>query len=72
MKVILPILFALVIWVALFKLFFDDSEDFWETAKENSFWFAVAMLFDTAFGGVRFLIFAAVGIMGGALLYNFL
>ncbi len=72
MKIILPIFFALLIWIALFKLFFGGVEDFWKTAKKESFWFAVALIFDTRFGGIRFLIFAAVGILGGALLYSFL
>jgi len=72
MKVFLSVSLALVIWIALYKLFFDDAEDFWKTAKENSFWAAFDLLFDTTFGGVRFFIFAALGILGGFLLYNLL
>ncbi len=72
MKIILPIFFALLIWITLLKLFFDNVEDFWKTAKEESFWFAVAIVFDTRLGGIRFLIFVAVGIFGGGLLYSFL
>ena len=72
MKIFFCVVFAVVIWIALYKLFFDDADDFWKTAKENSFWAAVAMIFDADFGGVRFLIFAAIGIIGGILLYNLL
>jgi hypothetical protein len=72
MRIFFAVIFAFIIWIALFKMFFDDAEEFWETAKENSLWFAISLIFDTVLGGVRFLIFAAVGIIGGILLYNLL
>ena len=72
MKILFSILFAIVIWTALYKVFFDDVDDFCETARENSFWFAIGLILDTHFGGIRFLIFAAVGISCGALLYSLL
>lgn len=72
MKIILSIFFTAAIWVALFKMFFFDVEDFWENAKENIFWFVVGLIFDTHFGGVRFLIFVIAGLLGGALLYKLL
>ena len=72
MKIILPILLTILIWVGLFKVFFTDAEDFWETAKENSFWFAVGIILDTHLGGIKFLIFVCIGVLAGALLYNLL
>ena len=72
MKIFFSVCLAFVIWIALFKLFFDDPDDFWETAKENSFWAELDMIFETSLGGVRFLIFAAIGVIGGILLYNLL
>ena len=72
MKIILSIFFAAAIWIALFKVFFFDVEDFWENAKENTFWFAVDLIFDANYGGVRFLIFIVTGLLGGTLLYQLL
>lgn len=72
MKIFVSIIFAMAFWIALYKVFFDDVEDFWKTAKENTFWFAVGLLFDTHWGGIRFLLWLASGVLGGALVGSLL
>lgn len=70
MKLFFSVLLTVIIWVVLYRIFFYDREDFWENAKENTVWLAASMIFDTPFGGIRFLIFLAAGILGGFLLYH--
>ena len=52
---------------ALYKVFFPDIDDFWQTAKENTFWFALSLLFDTTFGGVKFILWLLIGVIAGVL-----
>lgn len=75
MKLIFSILFAFIVWCLLFKFFFDDFEDLKKTTKNNLFWLAIDFILDSLlnsssnFGGIRFLIFVGIGLLGGFLLY---
>lgn len=75
MKLIFSSLFTFLIWFLLFKLFFDDFEDLKKTAKNNLFWGTIDFILhsllnaDTGIGGIRFLIYAALGLLGGFSLY---
>lgn len=75
MKLIFSSLFTFIIWFLLFKFFFDDFEDLKKTTKNNLFWLAIDFILDSLlnsssnFGGIRFLIFVGIGLLGGFLLY---
>lgn len=75
MKLIFSSLFTFIIWIFLFKFFFDDFEDLKKTTKNNLFWLAIDLILDSLlnsssnFGGIRFLIFVGIGLLGGFLLY---
>ena len=73
MPEIFSILFAAIILVALFKLFFDDLEDLRTDIVNFCLWFPCEMIFDlspeTNGTGLRFVFWLAVGALGGFLLY---
>lgn len=75
MKLIFSSLFTFIIWFLLFKFFFDDFEDLKKNAKNNLFWGTIDFILqsllnaETGIGGIRFLIYLAVGLLGGFLLY---
>jgi len=75
MKLLFSSLFTFIIWFLLFKFFFDDFEDLKKTTKNNLFWLAIDFILDSLlnsssnFGGIRFLIFVGIGLLGGFLLY---
>lgn len=64
-----------MIWIFLFKFFFDDFEDLNKTAKNNLFWGTIDFILqsllnaETGIGEIRFLIYVIVGLLGGFLLY---
>lgn len=75
MKLIFSSLFTFIIWFLLFKFFFDDFEDLKKTTKNNLFWLAIDFILDSLlnsssnFGGIRFLLYVGIGLLGGFLLY---
>ncbi|HEX9960538.1 MAG TPA: hypothetical protein VGB00_06380 [Pyrinomonadaceae bacterium] len=74
MPEILSILFAALILVACFKLFFDDLKDLRANFKHFSWWFTFEMIFElspeTNRTGLRVLFWLALGALGGFLLYH--
>ncbi|HEX8734262.1 MAG TPA: hypothetical protein VF721_02995 [Pyrinomonadaceae bacterium] len=73
MPEIFSILIAALILAALFKLFFDDLEDFKANAKKFCWWLTVSEILnlppETYERGWRFLIRLSIGAAVGALLY---
>jgi hypothetical protein len=73
MPEIFSILFAALILVACFKLFFDDFADLWANVKNFCWWFTFEMIFglsaETHQRGLRFVFWLALGALGGFLLY---
>ncbi|HEY0047675.1 MAG TPA: hypothetical protein VGB68_00205 [Pyrinomonadaceae bacterium] len=81
MPEILSVLFALLILVALFKLFFDDLEDLWTSVKSCCCWFGFSIVSErwaifewrspkTEQTGSRLFFWLAIGALGGFMLYH--
>jgi hypothetical protein len=73
MPVVFSVLFAAIIIVALFKLFFDDLEDLLANIKSFCWWFSFELILnlppETNQTGLRFFFWLAAGAIGGSLLY---
>ena len=81
MPEILSILFAALILVACFKLFFDDLEDLWASVKSFCCWLGYSVIVErwiilewqspqTRETGLRFFFWLALGALGGFMLYH--